>query len=80
MDSETRGMLEGMTEICWREDTLYGWRNTLVAEADEGEVEVEVEVEVAARIGVSVDGCADGAGGLSFVSSKESALRADFFG
>ncbi len=30
MDDETRIMLEGMTEICRREDTLYSWRNTLV--------------------------------------------------
>ncbi len=27
-------MLEGMTEICRREDTLYSWRNTLVAVED----------------------------------------------
>ncbi len=31
MDSETQAMLEGMTEICAREDTLYSWRNTVVA-------------------------------------------------
>ncbi len=34
LDVETRTMLEGMTEICRREDTMYSWRNTLVAVAD----------------------------------------------
>ncbi len=28
---DDRAMLEGMAEICAREDTLYSWRNTLVA-------------------------------------------------
>ncbi len=31
LDVETRKMLEGMREICAREDTLYSWKNTLVA-------------------------------------------------
>ncbi len=31
LDVEARLMLEGMTEICRREDTLYSWKNTLVA-------------------------------------------------
>ncbi len=67
MDSETREMLEGMTEICRREDTLYSWRNTLVAEADEGEVEVE--------------GCAGGGwldGGLMVVGSLTSYDGAEY--
>ncbi len=33
LSGENRKMLEGMTEICRREDTLYSWRNTLVAVA-----------------------------------------------
>ncbi len=33
LSRENRQMLEGMTEICRREDTLYSWRNTLVAVA-----------------------------------------------
>ncbi len=37
LDVETRRMLEGMTEICAREDTLYSWKNTLVAVADESD-------------------------------------------
>ncbi len=34
LDDQTRLMLEGMTQICAREDTLYSWKNTLVAVAD----------------------------------------------
>ncbi len=34
LSPELRVMLEGMTEICRREDTLYSWRNTLVAVED----------------------------------------------
>ncbi len=49
LDVETRAMLEGMTEICRREDTLYSWRNTLVAVADGG------DGEVAAGVGPAVD-------------------------
>ncbi len=30
-DSEVQAMIEGMTEICAREDTLYSWKNTIVA-------------------------------------------------
>ncbi len=37
LDPETLVMLEGMTEICAREDTLYSWKNTLVAVADGAE-------------------------------------------
>ncbi len=33
-DAETSAMLEGMQEICAREDTLYSWLNTLVACVD----------------------------------------------
>ncbi len=37
LSPELAVMLEGMTEICAREDTLYGWKNTLVAVADESD-------------------------------------------
>ncbi len=37
LDDKTGIMLEAMTEICGREDTLYSWRNTIVA-CEGGEV------------------------------------------
>ncbi len=52
LDTETQAMLEGMTEICAREDTLYSWRNTLVAVADEADCGLER----------SKAGCAGGTG------------------
>ncbi len=57
LDSETRAMLEGMTEICRREDTLYSWRNTLVAVADGSDVVGDG----------AVDGGADVAAGKAMV-------------
>ncbi len=34
LDDELQAMLEGMTEICASKDTLYSWKNTLVATVD----------------------------------------------